>query len=257
MPPKKKTEQLMNFGFDQQVNMATPVVAAQQSTQVSVAAVPVQVKAQDNDRMQLAASINNLVLRGEQFASAVESLKNFSSERLVQLDMQISSKKQEYSDLLQSLDNEYKIRGQQMENEYKNRQIKLKQELDEFGLSMAEKVLSLQGLTPVIKEDYQALQTEMTQLKSKIAVEMSQAVAAEAQKWKQDKDFALQSRDLQHKAEIASLTAEVEQQKKEIAMLNSQLSNMKAEIAAQRELTKEVAQAGAKAQISQNFAGSK
>lgn len=252
MPPKKKVDSTGSFPFPEMMPSVT-----QSSVPIATSSVPVPVKSHDNDRMQLAASINNLVLRGEQFTTAVEALKQFTNERLVQLDMQITAKKQEFTDLTSSLDNEYKMRHQQLENDFKNKQIKLKQDFDENGLSAVEKFLLTLNKTSVDRDIYQNLQNEYSQLKTKLAVELNQAVSSEAQRWEADKKFALQSRDLQHKAEIASLTAEVEQQKKEIAMLNAQMANMKAEIAAQRELTKEVAQAGAKAQISQNFSGNK
>ena len=51
----------------------------------------------------------------------------------------------------------------------------------------------------------------------------------------------------------ADLKAQVEQQMKEIAVLKEQITNMKHELSEQRTLTKEVAQASSKGQISQNF----
>jgi len=51
----------------------------------------------------------------------------------------------------------------------------------------------------------------------------------------------------------ADLKAQVDQQIKEIAVLKDQIDNMKHELSEQRALTKEVAQASSKGQISQNF----
>lgn len=59
--------------------------------------------------------------------------------------------------------------------------------------------------------------------------------------------------ELTHKANNASLQAQVEQQKKEVQMLQQTIESMKIEIKEQRELTKEVAQASSKAQITQTI----
>ena len=59
--------------------------------------------------------------------------------------------------------------------------------------------------------------------------------------------------DLTHKANNATLQTQVEQQKKEILVLQQTIEGMKAEIREQRELTKEVAQASSKAQITQSI----
>lgn len=244
MPPKKKNIEIsesstsFNFGMPPQQPVQTPIPVSQ------AVQPPVAIKAStgDTDRLQLAASINNLVLRGEQFTSAIESLNQFTKERLVQLDIQISSKKQEFTEL-----------SHQLENEYKNLQIKLKQELDEFKISAVEKVLSPLGFTHVNKIEYQNLKNENSDLRDTMEEKIESAVNIETSKKNMEKEIALQNRDLQHKAEVAGLRAEVEQQKKEIAMLNSTIQNMKQEIAAQRELTKEVAQASSKAQITQTI----
>lgn len=245
MPPKKKNIEVSESSSS--FNFAMPI---QQSTQSSIPVSqpvqqpPVAIKTSngDTDRLQLAASINNLVLRGEQFTSAIESLNQFTKERLVQLDIQITSKKQEFSEL-----------NHQLENEYKNLQIKLKQELDEYKISAVDKILAPLGFMYVNKVEYQTLKNENSELRDNMDEKLTTAVIAESNKKNTERETALQNRDLQHKAEIAGLRAEVEQQKKEIAMLNATIVNMKQEIAAQRELTKEVAQASSKAQITQTI----
>ena len=83
----------------------------------------VKVNPNESDRLQLAQSINNLVLRGESFVSAMEHLTTFSKERLVELDLRIESKKQEFQDLTA-----------QLSNHYKDVEIKLKQHLQEHKL---------------------------------------------------------------------------------------------------------------------------
>lgn len=59
--------------------------------------------------------------------------------------------------------------------------------------------------------------------------------------------------DLIHKANNAEIKAQVEQQKREIEVLHNTIDNLKNELAEQRALTKEVAQASSRSQITQKF----
>lgn len=63
----------------------------------------------------------------------------------------------------------------------------------------------------------------------------------------------IKTMELTHKANNAQLVAQVEQQKKEISVLNSTIENLKNEIKEQRELTKQVAMASSKSQITQTI----
>ncbi len=56
-----------------------------------------------------------------------------------------------------------------------------------------------------------------------------------------------------YKTATAEMKAQFNQQNKEIEMLNRTIETLKLEITEQRNLTKEIAQAGAKSQITQNF----
>ena len=107
MPPKKNPVVSIPSSFDSS-EVSMPVPAPKKPVVASVAkpataSTMVKLNPNDSDRLQLAQSINNLVLRGDSFLAAMEELNTFSKERLVDLDLKIESKKQEFQDLTVSL----------------------------------------------------------------------------------------------------------------------------------------------------------
>ena len=103
--------------------------------------------------------------------------------------------------------------------------------------------------------EHSRMVSELDMLKTTTAAQLSAAVDAERSSGKAALTQALHNQSLSHKAEIASLSAQVEQQVKEIAVLKETISNLKHEIAEQRSLTKEVAIASSKSSIQQSFGG--
>jgi hypothetical protein len=241
MPPKKNlTAPTPSAVCDtSSVSYSTPTVAKKAAPGTTV-----KVNPNESDRLQLAQSINNLVLRGESFVSAMEELNTFSKERLVDLDLKIESKKQEFQDLTTSL-----------ENQYKDVEIKIKQNLQENKLVAVKEVLSGLNMMYIETSEHSRMVSELEMLKTTTASQLSAAVDAERASGKAALTQALHNQSLSHKAEIASLTAQVEQQVKEIAVLKDTISNLKHEIAEQRSLTKEVAIASSKSSIQQSFGG--
>lgn len=241
MPPKKS---LAASATDV---LTTSVVSGAAASAAAVSAskgTMVKVNPHESDRLQLAQSINNLVLRGEAFVGAMESLTTFSKERLVELDLKIESKKQEFQDLTTHLG-----------NQYKDVEIKLKQHLQEHKLEAVKEVLSGLHMTYLETSEHTRLVTELDLLKNTTAQQLETAVEQEKSAGKAAMAQALRNMELLQKAETASLVAQVEQQIKEIGVLKETISNLKHEIAEQRSLTKEVAIASSKSSIQQSFGG--
>ena len=248
MPPKKNPVVSIPSSFDSSevssvcAQPKKPVVAS--LAKPAAASTMVKLNPNDSDRLQLAQSINNLVLRGDSFLAAMEELNTFSKERLVDLDLKIESKKQEFQDLTVSL-----------ENQFKDVEIKLKQNLQENKLVAVKEVLSSLNMMYIETAEHSRLVTELDTLRTTSSTQLQQAVAAEKASGAAALEQAIHNKELAHKAHIASITAQVEQQVKEIGVLKEMISNFKHEIAEQRSLTKEVANASSKSQIQQSFGG--
>jgi hypothetical protein len=248
MPPKKNPVVSIPSSFDSSEvsSVSSPVKKPAVASSIKPAAATTMVKLNpnDSDRLQLAQSINNLVLRGDSFLAAMDELNTFSKERIVDLDLKIESKKQEFQDLTVSL-----------ENQFKDVEIKLKQNLQENKLVAVKDVLSGLNMMYIETAEHSRLVTELETLRNNSAAQLQQAVAAEKASGTAALEQALLNKELAHKAHIAGLTAQVEQQVREISVLRETIANLKHEIAEQRSLTKEVAVASSKSQIQQSFGG--
>lgn len=246
MPPKKTIVAPSSFDSSE-VSTAVPKkpTVVPSVSKPSAVGTMVKLNPNDSDRLQLAQSINNLVLRGDSFLSAMEELNTFSKERLVDLDLKIESKKQEFQDLTVSL-----------ENQFKDVEIKLKQNLQENKLVAVKEVLGGLNMMYIETAEHSRLVAELETLRTTSATQLQQAVTTEKASGQAALQQALLNQELAHKAQIASLSAQVEQQVKEIGVLKETIANLKHEIAEQRSLTKEVAIASSKGNIQQSF-GSK
>jgi len=236
------------------------VKSSDSSDQVSVPSTPVELSSKkpstlvkfstnDSDRLQLAQAINNITLSGDTFVRAIETLSSFSQERLSELDMQIESKKREYEQL-----------HSQLENNFKNNQIETQQRLNEFKVKACEEIVKDFNMQVIKNDDFYRLKNELSSVQKElndVNKMFDERLTKDVEREKQLYITKLQQETttltLNHKAQMAEITAQCAQQKKEIDMLNKTIENLKHEVAEQRNLTKEVAIASSKAQITQQI----
>ncbi len=168
--------------------------------------------------------------------------------------------KQQYSDLNKQLDEEYKDLNKTLQNNYKNSQIEVQQKLLEFKLKGCEEVAKQYNMLVVKEEDHFVLidnakkaNKELETLQKSFDARCNSIKQDEKAKYELELKHQMSTLELNHKANIAEMKARIEQQTKEISMLNKTIDTLKNEITEQRTLTKEIAQAGSKAQIQQKF----
>jgi hypothetical protein len=214
------------------------------------------------------------ILKAEELHTAMNTLLSLNAVKISELDMLIESKKLEYNDKTTQLENDFKTKQLQIETDlknkitqadtdYKNKQIQSKLAFDAYKQKACEDAATELGRMLVKKEDYEKIQADadeannnLQELKNSFDENLKSGIAREKAILQNQQKQEISILDLTHKAHSAKLEAQCEQQKKEIEILNSTISNLKHEIAEQRNLTREVAQAGSKAQITQKI-GSK
>ena len=235
----------------------------------------------DSDRVQLAQAINNLTVKGEQFISAFNSFSTFK-ETIMQLDIQIETKKKQYKELMEKLDRDYKDKTNQfqreyadltkqsqathadnlrtMQNELKNNQLEVTQKLREYELKGCEELVKKYNMMVLKVDEYKNLtetinrvNRELDDLKKKFVDNCNIIKTEEKNRYETELKRQRETQELTHKTNCAEMKAQLEQQKKEIDMLNRTIETLKLEIAEQRNLTKEIANASSKAQINQRF----
>lgn len=199
-------------------------------------------KQTDSDTLAFAKAINSLGEKQEDFIKAVNAIKELKAKTLSEIQLEIKTKRDELNDLQKDY-----------ENKKKDLQIKLDQELKEYGYEKAIEIIGESGEIGVDEDEYNELKESIEKLKEEHNSEMEEKLNQEKLEGKKQLSQALKNKDLEHKAEIATLTATVQQLTKERETFETTFENLKSEIAAQRELTKQVAEAGKQGAITQTF----
>ena len=280
MPPRKvkPVEQVqVNQSVDSDSDDSTP-------SPVKTFNTVVKYNSNDNDRIQLAQAINNLTVKGDSFVEALGSFSKFK-ETIVELDIQIDSKKREYKELIDRKTKEYQEKSlecqreyeekkkqlsmsnqemaRNLQNDFKNSQIETEQKLKQFKLKACEDIVKDFNMRTINLDEYRNLLDSVTRvtkelddLKKKFDANCN--VIRTEEKAKYDTELKRQNfaQEQVYKTSSAEMKAQFNQQNKEIEMLNKTIETLKQEITEQRLLTKEIAQASAKSQITQTFAKS-
>lgn len=205
-------------------------------------------------------------------------VKNFENE-YIDHEQNVTSKfktlnknlEMEYNDLNKSLQNKYVDSNKKLDddytdkhrilaNEFKNDQISVKQKLSEFKYKACEEFLKDISVTMIKTDEYINMQTLVSKTNTELS-DLKKSFDKECDKIKYDEkhkyDVFIENENklmkLTSDVMNANMKAQVEQQSKEIHVLQNQIENLKHELSEQRSLTKEVAQASSKSQISQNF----
>lgn len=196
----------------------------------------------DSDTLAFAKAITKLTQKQQDFIHAVEDVKTLKAETFTNMQLELIAKRSE----LTNLKKEYDVLK-------KDLQIKLDQEIKEYAYDKAVDILTEAGDIAVNEEEFKELEERITTIEKEMEEKMVAELSSQKKASRQGLEIAIRTKNLEHKAEIAMLTARVEHMTKERETFESTVSSMKEEIAAQRELTKQVAQASKNSAINQTF----
>lgn len=265
MPPKKikqaeesssnSSSNMSSVSSSSSSSASTATTTSQKpsTTTSSSNSIVLKPSAGDSDRLQFAVAINNLTAKSEALVAALQEIQTFDREKIQSIEMKLEAKKKEYADMTQTLTAQYEQAQKDLENELIDTKIKQSQEIRQHGLTAANNLLQTMGMTSISGEKLNAMISELASIKEISSSALTKAVQDAQNQADARLERELSAIQLQHKAAIASLEAQVQQQVKEIRVLNDTISGLKHELSEQRQLTKEVAQASSKSQISQNF----
>lgn len=250
------------------------------------------IKTTDCDRIQLAQALNNFNVMSENFLNEMKNFDQFR-EKIYKLDLQLEAKKKEFQQTTEKLESDHAAKKAALEahyaelskkslsdhtdktkkcesdfadkhkalsNAYEDESINMKRKMDldktkactEYAKSLNYRFVKEDEYKQTLDSMQKAL-NDYNELKKTFDKQCAQIREDEKAKYRSQLDNDNKMMDLTNKASNAQLTAQVDQQLKEIKVLNSTIENLKSELKEQRELTKQVAQASAKSQISQNF----
>jgi hypothetical protein len=246
MPPKKSTKT--------STSPSTPNLDAKQFNNVNNIKLLKTLE-------KMTKSIENMSKVQQEFNDNYNVLANYGEEELNELDYQIKLKNEECYNSLQEITKSYNEKKFQLESEYKEREYALEQshqqrinELDmEFTkreFEVARTTVENEGYSVILTRDYDELNTKVERLTTE---RETFEKTAEANMHK-ELNARLKTQELQHQVASSDMKAKIENQAREIESLRTTIETLKQEIQAQRELTREVAQAGQKS-VTQNFGG--
>jgi hypothetical protein len=167
---------------------------------------------------------------------------------------------EKYVDLNKKLESDFNEKTKDIQNNLKNLQIQSSQKLAEHKIKACSELAKENGMFLVKDDEYQSLleskhllQSELDNLKKNFELKCKEIRDNEKANYVALLKNEMAIYELTTKAQNADIKAQAEQQKREIEVLNSTIQNLKNELVEQRSLTKEVAHASSKAQISQKF----
>lgn len=196
--------------------------------------------AQKSATLEFSKSIRQLVTKQESFAKAVETLKDFTSDKMNELQLQMEAKQTE----LKEMQHNFEI-------EKKDLQIQTDQFIKEYKYQAALKILKDLGEESIKSTDLKNMEEELEAMRKSHSDEIDKVIKESEKKSQDALKAALKNSELTHKAETATLNATVDQQLREIKHLQSTIEQLRGEVAAQRELSRRIAEAGQKGAINQ------
>jgi uncharacterized coiled-coil protein SlyX len=195
-----------------------------------------------SERLEFVKCLNGFITKQDAFGKSLEILKGFSEDTIKNLDMEIENKKLE----LEKLDAGYKQRDT-------DNRISVDQSLKEYKHEQAIKYLEERAEIAVLEVDYNKMTDKLDNIQEEYETKMEKAVSDEKERSQSAIKAIINNSNLAHKADIAEINAKSTQQENEITNLQNMITTLKQEISEQRELTKEVANAGKTGAINQSF----
>jgi hypothetical protein len=195
----------------------------------------------------------------EDFNTNFGSLQNYTEDELTEMDYTLRLKNEECYNSLQDMSKQYKEKEfklnvdyeekrYKLEDEHMRRMNELEQEYKNKEFTLARECVENDGYTVINSREYELQESELTELREG-REEFEKRVTADMHK---ELNARLKTQELQHSVATSDMKARIENQEREIKSLHDTITSLKAEIQAQRELTREVAQATQK-QLTQNF----
>ena len=135
--------------------------------------------------------------------------------------------------------------GVKYEQEKKDQIIRLDQSLSEYGYEKAVEILEERNEIAVPSKEYNTLKAELEQERKGNEDKLRNCLENERKRHTIQINSLKKTTELEKKAEVAVVKAQLETQVKQIEILNATITRLTQDLEAQRRLTKDVAQAQA------------
>lgn len=235
-----------------------------------------------SERLQITKSLNNLTSISNSFIKAIDEWKEITSEKINEYLLMIDTKSTEYNELIIKLNKDYENKTNELEHQFTKKQTDLIQKFEnktneieqqflkkqmetslkikEYEISACEDICKANNYKVIKINDYEKTQAELQNLREEV-IELKEKIDDKVkEKFDSEKNILcdkhkneLSTAEFKFKVESADMIAQIRQQQKEIEYLNKTIDTLHNEVAEQRNLTKEIAKASSKSQITQNI----
>jgi hypothetical protein len=189
----------------------------------------------NNVTLALTKALQGVTKAEDGFSKSVTKLSELLTDTFNDLETRLEAKQKDLDEL--------KLRYEQEE---KNKKIEVDQNVRAYAYEAAKKILTERKEVAVREEDYEQLREDYSELRATKEQEIRDSVSAERKRNDQHNEALKRTLELQKQAEVAQVEARLETQIQHIEVLKSTIENLKNDLQAQRELTKDVAQAASK-----------
>lgn len=208
---------------------------------------------------KLTKTVENVQKVQEEFNANFENLQNYTDEELNDMDYQLRLKNEECYNHLQELTKQYNEKQFNLESDFEKKKYELEtthqrrideleHKYEEKEYELAEGVITSSGDVIISSVEQERLNSRIKELESS-REEFEKSTTADMHK---ELNARLKTQELQHQVDTSNMKAKIENQEREITSLRETIVSLRDEIQAQRELTREVANAGQKS-VTQNF----
>lgn len=193
----------------------------------------------DSDKLLLAQAIHGVSKTRDAFVKAVDNFNAMEGEVLTNLGMRIDAKRAELEEAIADCD-----------QQKRRAQIDFENFMQEHRREGAVKTLQETNEVPIDADTLSSLRSRLEELENSLDEKIADARRHEREQFQREKAGALHTKDLEHAAETAKLTAALDQKASQIEVLHETIANLKTEVSNQRDLTREVTANFAKASAS-------
>ena len=191
----------------------------------------------NNSNIAFTKAIQTITKNQDSFNKSVDSLQTLITETFSELELKVNAKKKELADL-----------EEKYLHDEKNMKLTVDLNVKEHGYNEALKILGEKDEVAVSKLDYEKLKKDYEDLKNTRSQEIKNAVDNEHKRNTEHVAVLKETLELQKRAEVAKVSAELVSQVNHIKILEQTVERVSKDLDEQRKLTKDVAMASANKQ---------
>jgi hypothetical protein len=178
----------------------------------------------------LAKAINNLLKAQNDWTKTIKEFTETTQNTFSDLEFRYKTARRKTEEA-----------EKETEVDAQSRRIQIDLNLKQHARDAAVRVLAEHGERPIRQEDHDTLLKAIEEHKHRYNLDLKQQVEEEKQKTKEKCENSISTMGLKHQAEVAKITAQLDQKQNEVSVLNRTITDLQSNLDKARSLTESVA----------------